>query len=89
MLNSGTRIPITSLQYFADLVEEVIESAIPESYWNRFAGRWSAWNNSGRTSSSQALKPQPWAVSGCPTSPNAVHMERNPHSWHAGKRETK
>ena len=33
MLNSGTRIPITSLQYFADLVEEVIESAIPESYW--------------------------------------------------------
>ena len=33
MLNSGTRIPITSLQYFADVVEEVIESAIPESYW--------------------------------------------------------
>jgi hypothetical protein len=33
MLNAGTRTPITSLQYFADLVEEVIESAIPESYW--------------------------------------------------------
>jgi hypothetical protein len=33
MLNAGTRIPITSLQYFADVVEEVIESAIPESYW--------------------------------------------------------
>jgi hypothetical protein len=33
MLNSGTRTPITSLQYFADIVEEVKESAIPESYW--------------------------------------------------------
>jgi hypothetical protein len=33
MLNAGTRTPITSLQYFADVVEEVIESAIPESYW--------------------------------------------------------
>jgi len=28
--------PITSLQYFADIVEEVKESAIPESYWSRF-----------------------------------------------------
>jgi len=33
MLNAGTRTPITSLQYFADIVEEVRESAIPESYW--------------------------------------------------------
>ena len=33
MLNAGTRTPITSLQYFSDIVEEVIESAIPESYW--------------------------------------------------------
>jgi hypothetical protein len=33
MLNAGTQTPITSLQYFADLVEEVYESAIPESYW--------------------------------------------------------
>ena len=33
MLNAGTRTPITSLQYFADVVEEVRESAIPESYW--------------------------------------------------------
>jgi hypothetical protein len=33
MLNSGTRTPITSLQYFSDIVEEVKESAIPESYW--------------------------------------------------------
>ena len=33
MLNAGTRTPITSLQYCSDIVEEVIESAIPESYW--------------------------------------------------------
>jgi hypothetical protein len=33
MLNAGTRTPITSLKYFADIVEEVKESAIPESYW--------------------------------------------------------
>ena len=33
MLNAGSRTPITSLQYFADIVEEVSESAIPESYW--------------------------------------------------------
>ncbi len=33
MLNAGTRTPITSLQYFSDIVEEVSESAIPESYW--------------------------------------------------------
>lgn len=33
MLNAGTRTPITSLEYFADVVEEVRESAIPDSYW--------------------------------------------------------
>jgi hypothetical protein len=33
MLNAETRTQITSLQYFADIVEEVKESAIPESYW--------------------------------------------------------
>jgi HAMP domain-containing protein len=33
MINAGVRTPITSLQYFADIVEEVNESAIPESYW--------------------------------------------------------
>jgi hypothetical protein len=32
-LNGQTRMPITSLQYFAALVEEVAESGIPESYW--------------------------------------------------------
>jgi hypothetical protein len=33
MINAPARTPITSLQYFADIVEEVKESAIPESYW--------------------------------------------------------
>ena len=33
MLNAKVRTPITSLQYFSDIVEEVSESAIPESYW--------------------------------------------------------
>ena len=33
MLNAGTRTPITSLQYFVDIVEEVNDTAIPESYW--------------------------------------------------------
>jgi len=33
MINAGVRTPITSLQYFSDIVEEVKESAIPESYW--------------------------------------------------------
>ena len=33
MLNAKVRTPITSLQYFADIVEEVRTSAIPESYW--------------------------------------------------------
>ena len=33
MINAGSRSPITSLEYFADVVDEVRESAIPESYW--------------------------------------------------------
>ena len=33
MLNAGSRTPIASLQYFAEIVEEVSEPAIPESYW--------------------------------------------------------
>jgi len=33
MLNAKIRTPITSLQYFSDIVEEVSESAIPASYW--------------------------------------------------------
>jgi hypothetical protein len=33
MLNAEVRAPITSLQYFADVIDEVIRSPIPESYW--------------------------------------------------------
>jgi hypothetical protein len=31
--NAGVRAPITSMQYFADVIDEVIRSPIPESYW--------------------------------------------------------
>ncbi len=33
MLNNQLKTPITSLQYFAALVEEVVNSTIPDSYW--------------------------------------------------------
>jgi hypothetical protein len=32
-INTGDRAPITSLHYFSAIIEEVVESAIPESYW--------------------------------------------------------
>ncbi len=31
VLNTGSRAPVANLQYFADIVEEVERSAIPES----------------------------------------------------------
>jgi hypothetical protein len=47
MLNAGVRAPITSLEYFADVIDEVIRSPIPESYWeplrakvNRMERQW-------------------------------------------------
>jgi hypothetical protein len=39
MINAGVRTPITSLQYFSDIVEEVSESAIPESYWEPLSAK--------------------------------------------------
>jgi hypothetical protein len=33
MINAAVRTPITSMKYFSDIIEEVTESAIPESYW--------------------------------------------------------
>jgi hypothetical protein len=33
MLNADVRTPIASLEYFADVIDEVIRSPIPESYW--------------------------------------------------------
>ena len=34
MLNAEARAPITTLKYFADVIDEVIRSPIPESYWD-------------------------------------------------------
>ena len=39
MINAGVRAPITSLQYFADVIDEVIRSPIPESYWEPLRAR--------------------------------------------------
>lgn len=39
MINAGVRTPITSLQYFSDIVGEVRESAIPESYWEPLSAK--------------------------------------------------
>jgi hypothetical protein len=33
MINTGFRAPITSLQYFSTIIEEVADSAIPENFW--------------------------------------------------------
>lgn len=33
MINAKVSMPITSLQYFSDVIEEIMESAIPDSYW--------------------------------------------------------
>jgi len=32
-INTGVCAPITSLHYFSAIIEEVVEAAIPESYW--------------------------------------------------------
>jgi hypothetical protein len=39
MLNGQTRLPITSLAYFASLIDEVAEPQIPASYWEHVRRR--------------------------------------------------
>ena len=39
MLNGQTRLPITSLAYFASLIDEVAEAQIPASYWEHVRRR--------------------------------------------------
>jgi hypothetical protein len=39
MLNAQTRLPVTSLAYFASLVEEVAQPDIPASYWEHVRRR--------------------------------------------------
>src|SRR5215471_20947642 len=39
MLNGQTRLPITSLAYFASLIEEVSQQQIPVSYWDHVRRR--------------------------------------------------
>lgn len=82
MINAGARTPITSLQYFADIVEEVKKSAIPESYWEplrskmaRIEQRWQ------KRKSSNALMPKPVGQ------PRLPHIQRNPKSCHSARRK--
>lgn len=39
MLNGQTRLPITSLAYFASLIDEVAQPHIPTSYWDHVRRR--------------------------------------------------
>jgi len=39
MLNGQTRLPITSLAYFASLIDEVAQTDIPASYWDHVRRR--------------------------------------------------
>jgi len=39
MLNGQTRLPITSLAYFASLIDEVAQADIPASYWDHVRRR--------------------------------------------------
>jgi hypothetical protein len=43
MLNGQTRVPITSLAYFATLIDEVSHSEVPASYWEYVRGRMEQW----------------------------------------------
>ncbi len=64
MLNTGSRTPIASPQYFADIVEEVERSAIG----NGFARRCRGWNRNGYWPIQRLPDAQPCgAVFGCPT----------------------
>jgi len=76
--------PITSLQYFADIVEEVSESAIPESYWERFARRSRAWSSSGCTPIHRASE----ALTRGRPSAAPHHQDNGPHHHHAGPHPT-
>jgi hypothetical protein len=43
MLNGQTRVPITSLAYFATLVDEVSHPEVPASYWEYVRSRMEEW----------------------------------------------
>ena len=79
MLNAGTRTPITSLQYFADIVEEVSESAIPESYWEPLRCEDGAHGTTvAERPSSETLMPQPV---GQPRLPRITNRPTSPECW--------
>lgn len=69
MLNGQTRLPITSLVYFASLIDEVAQPHIPASYWDhvqRRVGelerRWLQTANPAPTGDADPLEPPPPAM---------------------------
>lgn len=66
MLNGQTRVPITSLAYFATLIDEVSQPEVAASYWEYVRGRMEEWEKrwlqtrrSAQTT--DAVQPQPSA----------------------------
>jgi hypothetical protein len=66
MWNGQTRLPITSLAYFASLIEEVSQPHIPSSYWDHvrrkmeeMEKRWLQDENSEPTTDSDSAEPPP------------------------------
>ena len=43
MLNGQTRVPISSLAYFATLIDEVSQPEVGPSYWEYVRGRMEEW----------------------------------------------
>jgi hypothetical protein len=67
MLNGQTRVPITSLAYFATLIDEVSHSEVPASYWEYVRGRMEEWEKRWlqtrrSAQNTDAVHPQPSAA---------------------------
>jgi hypothetical protein len=76
MINAGVRTPITSLQYFSDIIEEVTESTIPESYWEPLRSKVTKMERQW-----QQAKNNAWPVGQSPAAPLhriVDHFKRNP-----------
>ena len=61
LLHGQTQLPITSLAYFASLIEEVIQSQIPEGYWEhvrrKMEGMERRWSQAQRSAPTTQVLP--------------------------------
>jgi hypothetical protein len=69
MINAGVRAPITTLEYFADVIDEVIHSPIPESYWEPLREGYTHGAAVATGSCCQSLMPQPVGQSSAGAAP--------------------